>query len=109
MDHSMMLFCFIFAFFCGYTTAQKASVESVTYHVNTDDSITLQCETHFSGGDSEIDQNWVFQGKNLMENTDIKAKTPLRYNVQYQKDGHDRVYSLTIPYPVQRDESWYQC
>ena len=51
----------------------------------------------------------MFQGEILTENTDIKTKTPSRYNVKYQKNGQDRVYTLTIPYPIQTDEGWYRC
>ena len=110
MGHTMMLFCFAVCIFCGYTTAGKGGqVDSVTFNVNTDGSVTLRCETHFSGSDFEIDQRWVFQGRFLTKNTDIKAMIPSRYNVKYQKNGHDRVYTLTILNPVQADEGWYRC
>ena len=111
MDRTMMLLCCIFCIFCGYTTARKGagSVGSVTYDVNTDSSLTLRCLTHFSGSDSEIDQCWVFQGNILTMNTDIKAKVPSRYNVKYQKNGHNRLYTLTISNPVQKDEGSYKC
>ena len=47
MDHIMMLFCFFVCIFCGYTTAVRevGSVESVTYNVNTNGSVTLTCQT----------------------------------------------------------------
>ena len=110
MGHTMMLFCFIACIFCGYTTAGKVGqVDLVTFNVNTDGSVTLQCETHFSGSDFEIDQRWVFQGRFLTKNTDIKAMIPSRYNVEYKNSGHDRVYALTILNPEQKDEGRYYC
>ena len=108
MDHTIIS-CFIVCIFCGYTAARKTSVESVTYNVNTDGSITLTCQTHISGEASEIDHIWIFNGKFLTKNTDILAKNPPRYNVKYQNNGHDRVYKLTIPNPVQKDEGSYKC
>ena len=110
MGHTMMLFCFAICIFCGYTTAGKVGqVDSVTFNVNTDGSVTLRCETHFSGSDFEIDQRWVFQGRFLTKNTDIKAMIPSRYIVEYKNNGHDRVYALTILNPVQKDEGRYTC
>ena len=109
MDHTLMLFSFLVCIICGYITARKTSVDSVTYDVNTNGSITLTCRTHISGKASEIDHIWIFLGNFLTKNTDILPKNPPRYIVKYQNNGHDRVYTLTISNPVQEDEGSYKC
>ena len=110
MDHTMMLFCFIICIFCEFTAARKVGrVESVTYDVNPDGSITLRCQTQITGQDSEFNHNWIFDGQILTKNTDILVRNPLRYNVRYQSNGKKNVYILTISNPVQADEGWYRC
>ena len=105
-----MLFCILVSIFCRHTTARTdARVESVTYAVNTAGSITLRCQTHFSGIASEIDHSWRFYEKILTKNRDILAINPSRYKVKYQKNDHNYAYTLTIPNPVQADEGWYRC
>ena len=95
---------------CGYTTAQTiGSVDLVTYEVNTNGSIVLQCHTYFRGEPSEIDHYWVFLGNILTNNTDILAINSSRYNVKYQTQGYNRTYTLTIQNPLPTDEGRYRC
>ena len=109
MNHIMILFCILVNIFCSYTTAWTGRVDSVTYYVNTDGSITLRCQIYFSGKASKIDHSWIFHGKNLTKNTDILVRNPSRYNVRYQSNGHNGVYTLTISSPVHTDEGKYWC
>ena len=99
--------------FCEYATARVGRVDSVTYNVNTDGSINLQCQTYVpvtARIDSEVDHHsWILDGQILTKNTDILATNPSRYNVRYQVNGPNHVYILTIPNPVQTDEGKYQC
>ena len=111
----MILFCFFVCIFCGYTTAVRevGKVESVTYNVNTNGSVTLTCQTSFpvtNNKESKINRHsWKFGGQTLTKNTNILATNPSRYNVGYRNNSPKHVYILTIPNPVQTDEGKYQC
>ena len=108
MDHIMIVFCFV-CIFCGYTTARETSIDSVTYRINTDRSVTLTCETHISRGTSDIKHIWILNGKFLTKNTDILTNQPARYKVKHQKNKRYHVYTLTISNPVENDRGIYKC
>ena len=112
MDHVLMLFWFFVSIFNGYTTAWIfATVETVTYDVKNNASITLTCHTKFQGGAPNVEHSWIFHGKILTKNNDILAISPIRYNVKYKmnSNANGHVYTLAIPNPVQTDGGRYQC
>ena len=112
MDHVLMLFCFFVSIFNGYTTAWTfATVETVTYDVKNNASITLICHTKFQGGAPNVEHSWIFHGKILTKNNDILAIGPIMYNVKYKmnSNANGHVYTLAIPNPVQTDEGKYWC
>ena len=106
----MMLLCIFVSIFCGYTTAQEQGhiVGVIFDEDHSDGSITLRCQTYFTGSASEIDHSWIHNGKLLTKNTELLEVNSSRYSVGYlNNDGI--VYKLTIMNPVQMDQGNYQC
>ena len=104
-----MLLCFLVCICCGHSIpCDVGRVDSLTYDVNTDGSVTLECKINDIGNESGIDHSWVHNGQVLTKNKDILIKNLSRYNVKYQ-DINDRVYILIISNPVRKDEGIYKC